>query len=90
MPMNTCMRCLYCGKQLALFRRLTGGGEFCSEAHKHSYHEEYNKLALSRLLQAHNESDGRAEPVLAGNENVGQADAEANEDRVLTLPCVPR
>jgi len=46
------MRCLYCGKQLALLRRLTGGGEFCSDAHKQSYQEEYNRLALSRLLQA--------------------------------------
>jgi hypothetical protein len=46
------MRCLYCGKQLALLKRLTGGGEFCSVAHKHSYQEEYNRLALSRLLQA--------------------------------------
>lgn len=55
--MNGCMRCLYCGKQLALFRRLTGGSEFCSEAHKHSYHEEYNRLALNRLLQAQSKSD---------------------------------
>src|SRR5579859_3331589 len=46
------MRCLYCGKELALLRRLTGGGEFCSEGHKQSYQEEYNRLALSRLLQA--------------------------------------
>src|SRR5580698_5697794 len=46
------MRCLYCGKQLALLKRLTGGGEFCSDAHKQSYQEEYNRLALSRLLQA--------------------------------------
>ncbi len=46
------MRCRYCGKELALFKRLTGGGEFCSEAHKQSYQEEYNRLALSRLLQA--------------------------------------
>src|SRR5690348_3971680 len=46
------MRCLYCGKELALLKRLTGGGEFCSDAHKHSYQEEYNRLALSRLLQA--------------------------------------
>ncbi|MGA2181785.1 MAG: hypothetical protein ABSH47_02040 [Bryobacteraceae bacterium] len=46
------MRCLYCGKQLALFKKLTGGGEFCSDAHKQSYHEEYNKLALSRLMEA--------------------------------------
>lgn len=46
------MRCLYCGKELALLKRLTGGGDFCSEAHKQSYQEEYNRLALSRLLQA--------------------------------------
>jgi hypothetical protein len=48
----TLMRCLYCGKELALLKRLTGGGEFCSEAHKQSYQEEYNRLGLSRLLQA--------------------------------------
>ena len=46
------MRCLYCGKELALLKRLTGGGEFCSEAHKQAYQEEYNRLGLSRLLQA--------------------------------------
>jgi hypothetical protein len=46
------MRCLYCGKELALLKRLTKGGEFCSEAHKQSYQDEYNKLGLSRLLQA--------------------------------------
>jgi len=46
------MRCLYCGKHLALFRKLTGGGEFCSDSHRDKYHEEYNRLAVSRLLQA--------------------------------------
>jgi hypothetical protein len=46
------MRCRYCGKELALFKRLTKGGEFCSEAHKQSYQDEYNRLALTRLLQA--------------------------------------
>src|ERR1700722_431527 len=46
------MRCLYCGKELAFLKRLTGGGEFCSDTHKQSYQEEYNRLALSRLLQA--------------------------------------
>jgi hypothetical protein len=51
------MRCLYCGKQLALFKKLTGGGEFCSDAHKQSYHEEYNKLALSRLMEAQTRQD---------------------------------
>ena len=28
------MRCLYCGNELALLKKLTGGGEFCSEAHR--------------------------------------------------------
>lgn len=57
------MRCLYCGKELALLKRLTGGGEFCSEAHKQSYQEEYNRLALSRLLQAQAKtSEGKSTP----------------------------
>ena len=51
------MRCLYCGKELALLKRLTKGGEFCSDAHKHSYQEEYNRLGLSRLLQARSRAD---------------------------------
>ena len=51
------MRCLYCGKQLALFRRLTGSGEFCSDTHKQSYHEEYNRLALTRLIAAQTKSE---------------------------------
>ncbi|MEO8026675.1 MAG: hypothetical protein ABI823_09375, partial [Bryobacteraceae bacterium] len=46
------MRCLYCGNELPVFRKLTGGGEFCSEAHRQKYQEEYNRLALSRLMQA--------------------------------------
>ncbi len=55
MPRNadyTHMRCRYCGKELALLKRLTGGGEFCSDSHKQSYQDEYNRLALGRLLQA--------------------------------------
>jgi len=51
------MRCLYCGKELALLKRLRGGGEFCSDAHKRSYQEEYNRLGLSRLLQARSRAD---------------------------------
>src|SRR5262249_39917448 len=50
------MRCLYCGKELALLKRLTGG-ECCSDAHRQSYREEYNRLALTRLLQAQSKSD---------------------------------
>jgi hypothetical protein len=43
---------LYCGKELALLKRWTGGGEFCSDVHRQRYQEEYNQLALNRLLQA--------------------------------------
>jgi hypothetical protein len=57
------MRCLYCGKELALFKRLTGGAEFCSDAHRQQYQEEYNQLALTRLLQASPLPDGPAKPV---------------------------
>ena len=57
------MRCLYCGKELALLKRLRGGGEFCSEAHKQRYQEEYDKIALSRLLQAQKRvQNANAEP----------------------------
>ncbi len=66
------MRCLYCGKQLPLLKKLTGGGEFCSEAHRQKYQEEYNKLALSRLLQTQNadtEAPHRGELVLASRQH---------------------
>lgn len=46
------MRCLYCGRELALLKRWTGGGEFCSDTHRQQYQDEYNQLALNRLLQA--------------------------------------
>ena len=37
---------------MALLKRWTSGGEFCSDAHRQQYQEEYNQLALNRLLQA--------------------------------------
>lgn len=46
------MRCLFCGKELALLKRLRGGAEFCSEAHRKEYQDQYEQLALARLLQA--------------------------------------
>src|SRR5580704_3594524 len=55
------MRCLYCGKELALLKRWTGGGEFCSDAHRQQYQDEYNQLALNRLLQAKPPSEEKAQ-----------------------------
>ena len=56
------MRCLYCGKELALFKRLTGG-EFCSDAHRLRYQEEYTQLALNRLLQANSSPEKESAPL---------------------------
>jgi hypothetical protein len=64
-PMNQFMRCLYCGKDLPLLKRLRGGGEFCSEAHRQQYRHEYEQLALTRLLQsppAEARRQGKGEP----------------------------
>jgi hypothetical protein len=47
------MQCLFCGKELALLKRLRGGSEFCSEAHRKEYQDQYEQLALARLMQAH-------------------------------------
>src|SRR5580704_1922981 len=84
------MRCLYCGKELALFKRLRGG-EFCSDSHRQRYQEEYTQLALNRLLHANapkenekdsgglNSKDGRAaepeSPALKRRERVGREEA---------------
>ena len=45
------MRCLQCGKDLPLLKRLAGS-EFCSDAHRKEYQQEYSDLALGRLLQS--------------------------------------
>src|ERR1700681_4128845 len=45
------MRCLQCGKDVPMFKRLAGS-EFCSDAHRREYKEEFSQLALGRLLQS--------------------------------------
>src|SRR5689334_8027380 len=86
------MRCLYCGKELALLKRLTGGGEFCSDAHKQSYQEEYNRLGLSRLLQARSKtSDSKAgqKPLPAPEAPVAVAEPPREEIAVRKVPQAP-
>src|SRR5713226_1241140 len=46
------MLCLYCDRPLALLKRLTGDGEFCSKEHRKIYQKEHNQIALARLLDA--------------------------------------
>ena len=65
------MRCLYCGKELALLKRWSRRGQFCSEDHKKTYQEEYNRIGLSRLLQAQT----KITPVAASQEKTPQSNA---------------
>ena len=78
------MRCLYCGKELALFKRLTSGGEFCSDAHRQRYQEEYNQLALNRLLQAKPPAD--VQPPEAPAEEPARATAPAQTPVTIAAP----
>ncbi len=43
--------CRYCGKPLPFFQRFSAEEAFCSKEHRQAYQEEFNRLALSRLLQ---------------------------------------
>lgn len=84
------MRCLYCGKELALLKRLTGGAEFCSDAHRKSYQSEYNDLALSRLLQAKNVADPLPELKAPGAPAAkSKAAAPAKPANAPTAPAAP-
>jgi hypothetical protein len=49
------VRCLYCGKKLALLRKLTDS-EFCSGTHRRLYQQEQEKMALARLVDAQQKS----------------------------------
>src|SRR5271157_5239274 len=70
------MRCLYCGKELALFKRLRGG-EFCSDAHRQRYQEEYTQLALNRLMQANTGKEGEKDSGGAKPKELGPAEPES-------------
>ena len=56
------MHCLYCDRPLALLKRLTGDGEFCSKEHRKIYQREHNQLALERLLETQPASNKKAGP----------------------------
>lgn len=82
------MRCLYCGKHLPLLRKLTGGGEFCSDAHRDKYHEEYNRLAVSRLLQAQSRPEDYKPAHKTPAESAPVAVAEAEEPELVAVSYV--
>src|SRR5215470_14570873 len=61
------MHCLYCDRPLALLKRLTGDGEFCSKEHRKIYQQEHNQLALERLLETQPASNKK--PVVRRSRN---------------------
>src|SRR6185503_20261360 len=77
------MQCLFCGKELALLKRLRGGGEFCSEAHRKEYQEQYEQLALARLLQA----KPRTEPAAPLSPPLSRTPAPALEQPHTKMPA---
>src|SRR5579862_8636199 len=81
------MRCLYCDKELALLKRLRGGGEFCSDAHRQSYQDEYNQLALNRLLQAVPPPDSKPDLVPAAAQQVMPAAPVKAAEHVKAAPA---
>ena len=56
------MHCLYCDRPLALLKRLTGDGEFCSKEHRKIYQQEHNHLALARLLESQPKAKEKPSP----------------------------
>ena len=56
------MHCLYCDRPLALLKRLTGDGEFCSKEHRRIYQQEHNHLALARLLESQPKAKEKPSP----------------------------
>ena len=79
------MRCLHCGKELAVFKRLARQ-EFCSDAHRRQYREKYDQLALGRLLDEKPSEDGTqsAPKKSKGPITLGIANAPAQPPRAAT------
>jgi len=54
------MRCLQCGVEMALLKKLRNSTEFCSEECRQKYEDESNQLAVSRLMQQRKPKPARA------------------------------
>jgi hypothetical protein len=79
------MLCLYCDRPLALLKRLTGDGEFCSKEHRRIYQKEHNQLGLARLLEAHPVNKTKR-PAIQQDENRAPAAPPPVEKRAERQP----
>jgi hypothetical protein len=80
------MHCLYCDRPLALLKRLTGDGEFCSKEHRKIYQQEHNQLALERLLETQPASNKKAGPRKSKTEFVPEIPIPVLEEPVVEEP----
>ena len=87
------MRCLYCGSELALLKKLAGEGQFCSDVHRQKYQDEFSQLALNRLMQAQTPlprpETKNARPVTKPKDLEAVPPAVAPAPRVLQAPLPP-
>jgi hypothetical protein len=65
------MRCLQCGVEMALLKKLRNSTEFCSEDCRQKYQDESNQMAVSRLMQQRKPKPVRAASAL--NRSQGSA-----------------
>jgi hypothetical protein len=83
------IRCLYCDGRLPLYRKITNG-QFCSAAHRKSYWQEQERLAVERLHQTHDslrayKPRGPVEAILGKTEPAVEIVSEPNVERPAWL-----
>jgi hypothetical protein len=61
------MRCLQCGVEMALLKKLRNSTEFCSDECRQKYQDESNQMAVSRLMQQRRPKPARAALGAAGS-----------------------
>src|SRR5947209_9617950 len=83
------MRCLYCDRPLALLKRLTGDGEFCSKEHRKIYQREHNQLALERLLEAQPVANRKSAASQSKRDAISPAKAAPPKPAPVALPPEP-
>lgn len=75
------MHCLYCDRPLALLKRLTGDGEFCSKEHRRIYQQQHSQLALARLLESQPKGPQKGRPPKPAEAKPAPEPVKIQEDR---------
>ena len=79
-------RCLYCEGKLPLYRKVTHG-QFCSSAHRKSYWQEQERLALERLQQSHITLSAGRPPIAEDPIGHVELKAQPSASRAIEAPA---